>query len=186
MTVKNKPKTVKKSEVTTFTVGQAKASQSAYAKSSTCGAKALLRSTYLKKLAISREKRAALARMDARRRRLEDAIGKTTCFPDLSIYGGASNKSKKRKWLCSIDGQIRYREGKYRTLNSELRVFIEGAEVTPYVRGSVSWSIETTGGMNTCSITLNNNHDAFISFNAFRSFRSLDAMLPQRTRGGKR
>lgn len=64
--------------------------------------------------------------------------------------------------LCNIDPVIRFTEARYSTLNVQTRVFIEGAEVTPWLEGSVSWSYQSTGGQGTCSFTLNNNNDAFI------------------------
>jgi len=94
------------------------------------------------------------------RRRKSSVLSAPKCFPSASIYGGKSFGNNA--YLCSIDSQIAYREGVWKVHSAEIRVFIEGAEVTPYLRGDVRWTIESTGGMNTCSFTLNNNQDAFI------------------------
>jgi len=91
------------------------------------------------------------------------------CKPDLTVYTPASQRPAVRrgaqgKWLCekTLDGVIKFRERKYQNQENEFRVFIEGAEVTPYVEGSISWTIESTGGVNTCRFVLNNTQDAFI------------------------
>ena len=79
-----------------------------------------------------------------------------------ALVGGNTGGTKSRDWLCKIDEQLRYRESKYSTAATNLRVFAEGAEVTPHLEGSVSWSIQSTGGMNSASFTLNNSEDNFI------------------------
>jgi hypothetical protein len=86
------------------------------------------------------------------------------CAQNITAVGSipAKNGPKDRLWMCKIDEQLRYREGQYSTASTELRIFVEGAEVTPYVEGSVSWSIQTTGGQNSASFTVNNSEDAFI------------------------
>jgi len=91
------------------------------------------------------------------------------CRTDFSVYLPTSEKmpisrNAQGEWLCkkSIDSAITFRERKYQNQENDLRVFIEGAEVTPYVDGSISWTIESTGGVNTCRFMLNNTQDAFI------------------------
>jgi len=69
---------------------------------------------------------------------------------------------KKKQWICGMEGSWRYKEDKYAVQNNEFRLFIEGVEVTHYVQGTMNWTIESTGGMNTCRFQLNNTQDAFI------------------------
>lgn len=57
---------------------------------------------------------------------------------------------------------ISFYEQDFPARENDYRIFIDGVEVTAYVRGALSWTIETTGGMNTCTFELNNNQDAFI------------------------
>jgi len=45
---------------------------------------------------------------------------------------------------------------------TDYRVFIEGVEITAYVRGAMNWGLQGTGGTNSCSFDLNNTQDAFI------------------------
>lgn len=73
------------------------------------------------------------------------------------IRGGAAGS-----WICGLPHAIKYKERKYENQLNEYRVFIEGAEVTHYVEGDLSWTVESTGGMNTARFVLNNNQDAFI------------------------
>lgn len=68
--------------------------------------------------------------------------------------------SGEGKYICRAP--ISFYEQSYPARENDYRIFIDGVEVTAYVRGSLSWTIETTGGMNTCRFDLNNNHDAFI------------------------
>ena len=91
------------------------------------------------------------------------------CRPDLRAFvpGDARlpiHKNAQGDWLCqrTIDSAITFRERKYQNQENDFRVFIEGAEVTPYVEGSISWTTESTGGVNTCRFVLNNTQDAFI------------------------
>lgn len=73
-------------------------------------------------------------------------------------------KKDEIKWLCKhqFSPKLQFREDNHRVQNHDIRLFIEGAEVTQFIRGPVTWKIETTGGMNVCDFTLNNNHDAFV------------------------
>lgn len=88
---------------------------------------------------------------------------KFLCQGNISaLVGSTHDKTKSRDWLCKIDDQLRYRESRYSTAATNLRIFVEGAEVTPSLEGSVSWSIQSTGGMNSASFTLNNSEDNFI------------------------
>lgn len=64
------------------------------------------------------------------------------------------------KFICQAP--IAFSEQNNPAREQDIRVFIEGVEVTAYIRGNVRYSIEGTGGMNTCSFTLNNNQDAFV------------------------
>ena len=84
------------------------------------------------------------------------------CQNALAIYGYTKSNvpnASKGKFLCKV---APYRESKYSTQPNEVRIFVEGAEVSSYTRGAITWSIQTTGGMNSCSFTLNNDSDAFI------------------------
>lgn len=76
-------------------------------------------------------------------------------------FGGLSGR-QVGSWLCNYKGLIRFKEKNYANQHNEFRLFIQGAEVSHYVEGAISWSTESTEGMNTCRFTLNNNHDAFI------------------------
>lgn len=98
-------------------------------------------------------------RYNSSRRSLNETI-KQRCQPSTRVYGGKPQGDKG--WICSVLSQITYREKNYDIRECEARIFIEGAEVSAYLRGNVSWSIQTTEGMNTCSFSLNNNQDAFI------------------------
>jgi hypothetical protein len=82
----------------------------------------------------------------------QDAIG--------NVARGAAS-AKSRPWMCQLDQQIRFREGNYTTYSAQCRLFIEGAEVTPWLEGSVQWTIQGTGGRNSCNFTLNNHNEAF-------------------------
>ena len=84
------------------------------------------------------------------------------CAAAISVYGVKG--SNKNAWMCdwNYQSQLKFREKNYAVQLSDVRVFIEGAEVSAYLRGAITWSIQSTGGMNTCSFTLNNNQDAFI------------------------
>lgn len=89
------------------------------------------------------------------------------CKPSLDVYLFSkaqvpSRSGAKGDWICSIQNAIKYRELKYQNQENEFRVFIEGAEVTHYIEGSLSWTVESTGGMNTARFVLNNNEDIFI------------------------
>lgn len=84
------------------------------------------------------------------------------CQNALTIYGYTKSNvpgATKGKFLCKV---APFRESKYSTQPNEVRIFVEGAEVSSYTRGAITWSIQTTGGMNSCSFTLNNDSDAFI------------------------
>lgn len=104
----------------------------------------------------------ALRRLDMARLPLNEQLAGHRCFPSIGVYGGDSVKSSKRKWMCSQLSQIAFREQNYSVRECEVRVFVEGAEVSAYLRGTINWTIQSTGGINTCSFTLNNNHDTFI------------------------
>ena len=84
------------------------------------------------------------------------------CAPALSAYGAKGRD--KAAWMCdwNYQAQLKFQEKNYAAQLAEVRIFIEGAEVSAYLRGNITWSIQSTGGMNTCSFTLNNNQDAFI------------------------
>lgn len=89
------------------------------------------------------------------------------CRPSLDVYlftkGQVPSRSgAKGDWICSMKQAITFRELKYQNQENEFRVFIEGAEVTHYIQGSLSWTMESTGGMNTARFVLNNNEDIFI------------------------
>lgn len=94
------------------------------------------------------------------------------CVPGIDLYsyvkdrlpGIRSLSLDETAWFCGdrTAPSLQFRESNHRVLNHDIRLFIEGAEVTQYIRGPVTWKIETTGGMNTCDFSLNNNHDAFI------------------------
>ena len=71
-------------------------------------------------------------------------------------------RGKPGKWLCNIDSQIMFNERRYSNQHNEFRLFIEGAEVTKYVEGSISWTYESTNGMNSLRFVLNNRDDAFL------------------------
>jgi hypothetical protein len=90
-----------------------------------------------------------------------DGIKTSACKNNIGKASGQTF-GKSREWMCKIDPAIKFTEARYSTLNAQIRVFIEGAEVTPWLEGSVSWSYQSTGGQGTCSFTLNNNNDAFI------------------------
>lgn len=64
------------------------------------------------------------------------------------------------KQLCKAPFAFEEQENPAR--ENDYRVFVEGVEVSGYVRSSLVWTIESTGGMNSCRFTLNNNQDAFI------------------------
>jgi hypothetical protein len=86
----------------------------------------------------------------------------TACQGAISaISKNVKTTSPRRDQLCHIDNQIRFREGNYATYSALCRLFIEGAEVTPWLEGTVNWTIQGTGGRNSCSFTLNNHNDAF-------------------------
>ncbi len=90
-----------------------------------------------------------------------------SCMPTVDVL---SNKRFTRRlaggnnkdWICKMEDTWKYREEKYSVQNNEFRLFIEGVEVTNYVQGTISWTLESTGGMNTCRFQLNNTQDAFI------------------------
>ncbi len=89
------------------------------------------------------------------------------CRPSLGVYQFKASKVPTRgghtgDWICSLQSAITFHEAKYANQENEFRVFIEGAEVTHYIQGSLSWTIESTGGMNTARFILNNNQDIFI------------------------
>lgn len=115
------------------------------------------RLNYLVQQAKTKKARAALARYNRNRFAL-NALPR--CSASTQVYGGQSQGDKK--WICSSLHQISFNERNFDIRECEVRVYVEGADVTPYIRGNVSWSIQTTGGMNTCTFSLNNNHDAFI------------------------
>jgi hypothetical protein len=92
---------------------------------------------------------------------------KSGCKTTISVYVFSKAKVPTRPgaaggFICGLDEYLRYREEKYNNQENEFRVFIEGAEVSPYVEGSLSWTVESTGGMNTARFILNNNEDIFI------------------------
>ena len=41
-------------------------------------------------------------------------------------------------------------------------LYIQGVDVSPYVQGSISWSVEALDGQNTLSCTLDNSHDRWV------------------------
>lgn len=89
------------------------------------------------------------------------------CQPSLNVYTDQKNAGNLKggevgSWICALDEKIKYVEGKYQNQWNEFALFIEGAEVTHYVEGAISWTIESTGGQNSCRFTLNNTQDAFI------------------------
>jgi hypothetical protein len=95
------------------------------------------------------------------------------CDPERDFYQSAKDRlpgirglrtDVERVWLCKQQNapSLQFRENNHRVLNQDIRLFIEGAEVTQFIRGPVNWKIETTGGMNSCDFSLNNNHDAFV------------------------
>ena len=89
------------------------------------------------------------------------------CQPTLdalsnSVYQRKIAGGKNKQWMCSMESVWKYKETKYAVQNNEFRLFIEGAEVSHYVQGTLNWTIESTGGMNTCRFLLNNTQDAFI------------------------
>lgn len=104
------------------------------------------------------------------RARKAGAFQTPQCRPDIDVYLANANETigvfqkkvprRSLGWICGA--KIDYKEQTYSAQINDLRVYIEGADVTPYVMGTVRWTIETTGGMNTASFVLNNNHDAFI------------------------
>lgn len=130
-----------------------------------------LRTSMSQRAAADAKRRADLAKQKKERQRAailgrrrfsinETQNGKIACFPSTKIVGGIGKSDES--WICAAKSQYQFREKNYATQEAEVRVFIEGAEVTNHVRGSVQWSYQTTGGMNTCSFTLNNNQDVFI------------------------
>lgn len=119
------------------------------------------------------KRQAKITRLSKRAIRFARKAGrfaKPECRPSIDIYldakdsipgnAGVTASRRSAEWLCNA--RIDYTEKNFSVQNNDLRVFVEGAEVTQYVRGTVTWNIESTGGMNTASFTLNNNHDAFI------------------------
>jgi hypothetical protein len=104
------------------------------------------------------------------RRREVNAAKQTVnpgCQTSLDTYTLTSNQgglkgSQVGAWVCGVDEQIKFTERNYSNQHNEFRLFIEGADVTHYVEGAISWSLEATGGMNSCRFTLNNTQDAFI------------------------
>ena len=97
-------------------------------------------------------------------RKNQESVG---CKPSLNVYLFSKAKLPQRggakgNWFCGIKNAIKFTEKKYQNQENEFRVFIEGAEVTGYIQGGVSWTIESTGGMNTARFVLNNNEDLFI------------------------
>jgi murein DD-endopeptidase MepM/ murein hydrolase activator NlpD len=89
------------------------------------------------------------------------------CKGSIDVYTATSNQGALKggqigDWVCGLDEEIKFRESRYQNQQNEFRLFIEGADVTHYVEGSISWTIESTGGMNSCRFTLNNTQDAFI------------------------
>lgn len=95
-----------------------------------------------------------------------------SCAPTISVYMSSKNRQIQRsrkvgETICGMKKAYKfpaYRGGgpKYKIQENEYRVFVEGAEVTSYIEGALSWTIESTGGMNSCRFTLNNSQDAFI------------------------
>jgi len=93
------------------------------------------------------------------------------CQPTIAAFRHADAKGSVQtnvragilgKALCGIDSQLRFTEKKYSNQHNELRLFIEGAEVTKYVEGTVTWTYESTNGMNSLKFVLNNRDNAFI------------------------
>jgi hypothetical protein len=130
-----------------------------------------LRASMSQRAAADAKRRADLAKQKKERQRAailgrrrfsinETQNGKIACFPSTKIVGGIGKSDES--WICAARSQYQFREKNYAVQEAEVRIFIEGAEVTNHVRGSVQWSYQTTGGMNTCSFTLNNNQDVFI------------------------
>ncbi len=140
-----------------YTTGGARKTLSTNAKTT---ARQMARISYLVRKAGYAKKRKKDARSNRKLLSLNNLLKGKRCFPSTQVYGGTSQGNKG--WLCSSLNQITFREKNYDIRECEFRVFVEGSEVTAYVRGSVQWSIQTTEGMNTCTFSLNNNHDAFI------------------------
>ena len=95
------------------------------------------------------------------------------CVPSITKYASQKENipgvgtvsdplldSTEGAYLCQAP--IAFYEQENPAREHDYRIFIEGVEVSAYVRGSASWTTETTGGMNTARFTLNNNQDAFI------------------------
>ena len=70
------------------------------------------------------------------------------------------NSENVGSYICRID--LAFHEEANAQRETDYRVFIEGVEVTAYVRGAMNWGLQGTGGMNSCSFDLNNTADAFI------------------------
>jgi len=89
------------------------------------------------------------------------------CQPSVDVltntpYARKIAGGKNKQWMCGLESVWKYKEDKYAVQNNEFRLFIEGAEVSHYVQGTINWTIESTGGMNICRFLLNNTQDAFI------------------------
>lgn len=66
----------------------------------------------------------------------------------------------QRAQLCVAP--IAFEEQEYPARENDYRIFVEGVELSGYVRGALTWTIDSTGGTNSCRFMLNNNQDAFI------------------------
>lgn len=91
------------------------------------------------------------------------------CQPkSMSWLGKRQNQPGIGGLLSASDGRficqapIGFYEQQYPARENDYRVFVDGVEVTAYIRGTITWSFETTGGQNACKFVLNNNQDAFI------------------------
>lgn len=156
---KNKPASQKKpgvrQEASQYSLGRV---PGLLTNKSTSAKTAKLESDRLKKYKESVQRLQLSRKLDARKVVL-NKLTEQECFSSTQILGVKGND---KKWICSTINQLIWKEHKHAVQESEVRVFIEGAEVSNYLRESISWTIQGTGGMNTCSFTLNNNHDAFV------------------------
>jgi len=155
----NKPASTTPSKAKTNKANQVTVGQALQTASTSTQAKAKARADYKLALLEARKLRERVSRYNRRRLAL-NGLGGDRCYPSTAVYGGNSRGNKK--WICDQLRHIVFREQNYSVRECEFRVFVEGVEVTPYVRGAMSWTLQTTGGMNTCTFSLNNNHDAFI------------------------